>query len=279
MTTPLVEVGWLLEHSADDDVRIVDTRFALGKPDAGRAAFEAGHIPGAVFVDLERDLSAPVRPDRVGGRHPIPSIDQLEAVFSRLGISSQHKVVAYDDPSTGTGFYGPHLWWLLRFLGHDKVAVLNGGLPAWLAAGGGLETEQRSFAPAIFTSHPRHEMVVDAGAVAARSEGVVLIDSRAPERYRGEVEPLDWKAGHIPGAINANWAEGVREGKWKSAEEQKARFPDAGEIIVYCGSGVSAAGNLLAMELAGISDVKLYAGSWSDWISDDSRPVETSLPE
>lgn len=273
MTTPLVEAAWLLEHCNDSDVRVVDTRFTLGKPGLGFAAFEAGHIPGAVFVDLERDLSAPVHPDRVGGRHPIPAVEHLESVFARLGISNQHHVVAYDDPSTGAGFYAPHLWWLLRYLGHDKVSVLNGGLPAWLAAGGSLETEQRVYPQASFQARLRPEMIVDANAVQARSASSVLVDSRAPERYRGDVEPLDWKAGHIPGAINANWAEGLRDGFWKSTEEQKLRFPETGELIVYCGSGVSAAGNLLALELAGVTHAKLYPGSWSDWISDDLHPT------
>ncbi len=274
MTTPLVEAAWLLEHSSDGDVRVVDTRFTLGKPDHGRAVFDAGHIPGAVFADLERDLSAPVRPDRVGGRHPIPTVEQLEAVFTRLGISNQHQVVAYDDPSAGTGFYAPHLWWLLRYLGHDQVSVLNGGLPAWLAAGGSLETEQRVYPRTSFVARLQPDMIVDAYAVQARTASAVLIDSRAPERYRGDVEPLDRKAGHIPGAINVNWAEGLRDGFWKSAEEQRARFPETDDLIVYCGSGVSAAGNLLALELGGITQAKLYPGSWSDWISDDSRPVE-----
>ena len=185
MTGPLVSSSWLLEHLADGELLVVDTRFALGKPDAGRTAFEAGHLPGAVFADLERDLSATVRP----------------------------------------------------------------------------------------------EMIVDAVGVAARAGSTVLVDSRAPERYRGDVEPLDWKAGHIPGAININWSDGLREGRWKPAEEQKDRFPAADATIVYCGSGVSAAGNLLAMELAGIENVKLYPGSWSDWISDPGRPIVTSPPD
>lgn len=279
MTALLVEPAWLLEHYKDTELRLVDTRFALGKPDAGRLAFEAGHLPGAVFADLERDLSAPVRPDRVGGRHPIPCVEHLEALFSRLGISRQHHVVAYDDPSTGTGFYAAHLWWLLRYLGHDNVSVLDGGLPAWLAAGGELETAVSTPQSATFRATVRPDMIVDAAGVAARAESTVLVDSRAPERYRGEVEPLDWKAGHIPGAINISWADGLQEGRWKSAEEQESRFPEAAVTIVYCGSGVSAAGNLFAMELAGIENVKLYPGSWSDWISDPDRPIETSLPD
>ena len=279
MNGPLVSASWLLEHLADGELLVVDTRFALGKPDAGRTAFEAGHLPGAVFADLERDLTAPVRADRDGGRHPIPPVEHLEALFSRLGVSRQHHVVAYDDPSAGTGFYAAHLWWLLRYLGHDNVSVLDGGLPAWLAAGGELETAVRTPQPTTFRSTVRPEMIVEAAGVSARPGSTGLVDSRAPERYRGEVEPLDWKAGHIPGAININWSDGLQEGRWTPAEEQQDRFPAADATIVYCGSGVSAAANLLAMELAGVENVKLYPGSWSDWISDPGRPIETSLPD
>ncbi len=278
MTTPLVDSNWLLAHYGDANIRVVDARFILTKPEAGRAAFEGGHIPGAVFVDLEHDLSAGVRADRVGGRHPLPSVAQLEALFSRLGISNEHHVVAYDDPGTGGGFYAPHLWWMLRYMGHDKVSVLDGGFPAWVASGGAIETDARSYEAAVFHARPRPEMLVDADYVQGRRAGAVLVDSRAGERFRGEVEPLDWKAGHIPGAINRNWAEGMQDGRWKAAEAQAERFEsvrNGGEVIVYCGSGVSAAGNLIALEIAGVHGAKLYAGSWSDWISDDSRPVAT----
>jgi thiosulfate/3-mercaptopyruvate sulfurtransferase len=259
----------------------VDARFTLGKPEAGHAAYDAGHIPGAVFIDLEKDLSAPVRADRVGGRHPMPSTEQFEEVLSRLGISNGDHVVAYDDPSTGSGFYAAHLWWILRYLGHDEVSVLNGGLPAWIASGGSVSTETPSPAPATFVANPRAEMLVDAAYVQNRPANSVLVDSRAPERFRGDVEPLDWKAGHIPGALNHNWADGLAADRtWKSPEEQRGRFAELSgggnnEVIVYCGSGVSAGGNLLALELAGVPNVKLYAGSWSDWISEDSRPVAT----
>ncbi len=276
MSSPLVTAAWLLEHLHDPDLRVIDTRFWLGKPDAGRAAFEAGHIPGAVFVDLERDLSAPVRPDRQGGRHPLPDPAKLEVLFSGLGVGGEHHVVAYDDPSGGQGFYAAHLWWLLRYLGHDAVSVLDGGLPAWRGSGGTLETIELAHPPASFRAQPRPEMLVDANDVQSRGPRAVLVDSRAGERFRGEVEPLDAKAGHIPGAINRNWTEGVSDGFWKSPEEQRERFADlkdAEEIIVYCGSGVSAGGNLLALEMAGIRTPKLYAGSWSDWVSDDARPV------
>lgn len=277
MATPLVSVAWLREHQNDPDLRIVDTRFVLGKPDAGRAAFDSGHIPTAVFADLERDLCAVPQPDRQGGRHPLPTIPQLETSLSQIGISNDHHVIAYDDPSMGTGFYAAHLWWLLRYLGHDRVSVLDGGLPAWIAEGGTLDTEEHR-TPGRFQARPQPAMMVDANYVQSRTPSSTLVDSRAPERFRGEVEPLDWKAGHIPGAINRNWADGLRDGHWKPAEEQQARFSEiqnAEEIIVYCGSGVSACGNLLALELAGIETAKRYPGSWSDWISDNTRPIAT----
>lgn len=275
MSTPLVSAAWLLAHH--EGVRILDTRFKLGEADFGRNSYLAGHIPGAAFVDLERDLHAPVRPDRVGGRHPLPDPAAIAAVFSKLGLTNGDHIVAYDDPSTGMGFYAAHLWWLLRYLGHDNVSVLDGGLPAWLAAGGGQERNEPTRAESNFAINVRSAMIVDAGEVQARSSVTALVDSRAGERFRGEVEPLDWKAGHIPGAVNKNWADGLDgDGQWKSSHEQGQRFADlqpASEIIVYCGSGVSAGGNLLALELAGISGARLYPGSWSDWITDDSRPL------
>ncbi len=277
MAELLLSASWLLDHLSDPNLRLVDTRFLLGQPDAGREAFDAGHIPGAVFADLEGDLSAPVRADRVGGRHPLPDVPTMESAFSRLGISAEHHhVVAYDDGATA--FYAPHLWWMLKYLGHDAVSVLEGGLPAWVKAGGALSTGAAVVAPAAFQARLRQEMIVDAAYVGARSAETVLIDARAPERYRGDVEPLDWKAGHIPGAVNKNWAEGMQEGRWKNQEAQRARFPEAAsapEVVVYCGSGVSAAGNLFALEIAGIQGAKLYAGSWSDWISDPARPIAT----
>ncbi len=274
-SSPLVSAAWLLEHF--DTVRLVDVRFALGKPDFGREQYQAGHLPGAVFLDLERDLSSPVRDDRVGGRHPLPNPEKLAQKLSSLGIGNSSLVVFYDDPSSGQGFYAAHSWWLLRWLGHDNVAVLDGGLPAWLDAGGKLETGETSSSNAVFTPRVRPEMVVGAAQVAARSSSVVLLDSRAAPRYRGEVEPLDWKAGHIPGATNMDWAEGLDpNGKFKAALEQQERFSkleDSEEVLVYCGSGVSAGANMLALELAGVKNAKLYAGSWSDWVSNSTNPV------
>jgi thiosulfate/3-mercaptopyruvate sulfurtransferase len=273
--SPLVTADWLLENS--DTVKLVDVRFALGKPDFGLEAFQAGHLPGAMFLDLERDLSSPVRDDRVGGRHPLPNPEKLAEKLSSLGIGDSSFVVFYDDPSSGQGFYAAHGWWLLRWLGHDKVAVLDGGQPAWIEAGGKLETASPLASKATFTPRVRPEMVVGAAEVAARSFSAALLDSRAAPRYRGEVEPLDWKAGHIPGAVNMDWSDGLDStGKFKTALEQQERFSkleNSEEVLVYCGSGVSAGANMLALELAGVKNTKLYAGSWSDWVSDPNNPV------
>jgi thiosulfate/3-mercaptopyruvate sulfurtransferase len=273
--SPLVSAAWLLEHLVDADLRVVDARFALGKPEAGLAAYRAGHIPGAVFVDLERDLSDPVREDRVGGRHPLPTPDVLAARLSSLGIGSEQFIVVYDEPSSGQGFYAAHFWWLLRYLGHDAVRVLNGGLDAWIAAGGSLELGDVKPEAATFTARPKPKMLASAQDVLERGERAVLVDSRAAPRYRGDTEPLDWKAGHIPGAVNRDWAEGLSAGQFKDETAQRERFSDleGKEVIVYCGSGVSAGANMLALEVAGVRDAKLYAGSWSDWISDPARPV------
>jgi thiosulfate/3-mercaptopyruvate sulfurtransferase len=274
-TAPLVSAAWLLENL--NSVKPVDTRFALGKPDFGLEAYQSGHLPGAVFLDLKRDLSSVVRDDRVGGRHPLPNPEHLAEKLSSFGIGNSSFVVTYDDPSSGQGFYAAHLWWLLRWLGHDGVAVLDGGIPAWLEAGGKLETGKTATSNATFIPRVRSEMVVGADQVAARSSSVALLDSRAAPRYRGELEPLDWKAGHIPGAINMDWAQVLDStGKFKPALEQQEHFSkleESKEVLVYCGSGVSAGANMLALELAGVKNTKLYAGSWSDWVSDSSNPV------
>ena len=273
----LVSASWLLSKLDDPNVVLIDTRFTLGSPRTGLDAYQLGHIPGARFADLERDLSAPVHPNRVGGRHPLPAVETLAATLSQLGISNRHHVIAYDDPNTGAAFCATHLWWMLRYLGHDMVSVLDGGLPAWLAAGGSLTAEIPTHVPATFIAKPRAEMLVDANYVQHRPQGTVLIDSRAPERFRGDVEPLDWKPGHIPGAINLNWASAMEQGHWKSPEAQQASIEPIkqnAEIVFYCGSGISATANLFELELAGVKGAKLYAGSWSDWISDPLRGIE-----
>jgi len=278
--TPLVTAEWLESRLRDPRVRIVDCRFNLMDVNAGKRAYATGHIPGALYLDLERDLSGPKQPGGTGGRHPLPDPEELASRLGRAGIGNEHVVVAYDEPPAG-GMYAARLWWLLRWLGHEGVHVLDGGLSAWLEAGGHVETRVPAYPSASFTARARMELVTDAAGVQARGEGVALVDSRARARYAGETEPIDPKAGHIPGALNVDWAEALgADGRFRTPAEQAARFRDleGQEAIVYCGSGVSASVNLLALELAGRplgQGVRLYAGSWSDWVSDPGRAVAT----
>lgn len=278
--SPLKSAGWLVEHRADPNVRVLDCRFVLSDPLLGRIAYLAGHVPGAVYADLEMNLSGPVQPGGAGGRHPLPEPQLLAAWLGDQGIGNDSVVVAYDDPTGGNGFYAARAWWLLRWLGHTQVFVLDGGWPAYLAAGGPASTEEPTPTSTVFTPQVQWDMLATAQDVQDRNREVVLIDSRAPERYRGEVEPIDKKAGHIPGAVNRNWMGALdKGGHWQNAAAQAERLT-LGEApsIAYCGSGVSATPNVLARELAGIPlgpHNRLYAGSWSDWISDDTRDVAT----
>lgn len=271
-------MSWLLAQRHDPQVRVLDCRYALSDPLLGRLAYLQGHVPGAVYADLETDLSGPVQPGGVGGRHPLPQPEVLAAWLGEAGIGNDCAVVCYDDPSTGQGFYAARAWWLLRWLGHRQVAVLDGGWPAYLAAGGEPSMAEPQPVAATFVPQVQSGFVASADEVAGRG-AARLIDSRAPARYRGDTEPLDLKAGHIPGAINRPWNEALGEdGTYRSATEQAARLDMTGPAITYCGSGVSAAPNVLALELAGVPlgpDNRLYAGSWSDWVSDDARPVAT----
>ncbi|MGO4108957.1 sulfurtransferase [Paenibacillus sp. YAF4_2] len=276
----IVSLKWLLARLYETDIVIVDCRFQLGKPDFGREAYEESHIAGAVYLDLEKDLSAPI--EEHGGRHPLPDITALTVALSKVGISNETRVIAYDDQG---GAYASRLWWLLKYLGHEQVFVLDEGYTAWQNAGFPVNAEQKVLIPARFLATVQHNMLVEMDEVHEKlgNENVTLIDSRDGARYRGEVEPLDKKAGHIPGAINYLWSEGKGEGgKWKSAEEQAARFEGLDkdrETIVYCGSGVTACPNVLALQDAGFTKVRLYAGSWSDWISYEGNPVATGDDE
>jgi thiosulfate/3-mercaptopyruvate sulfurtransferase len=270
----IVPVKWLLARLYEPDLIIVDCRFQLGKPVSGRNAYEEAHIPGAVYLDLEQDLSAPIGAH--GGRHPLPDVAALAARLGQAGIGNEFRVVAYDDQG---GAMASRLWWLLSYLGHEAVYVMDGGFSAWQNAGLPVSSERKVIFPKVFVPEPRQEMVADMEEVKAKvgTPGVVVVDSREGPRYRGEVEPIDPVAGHIPGAINRFWSEGRREdGSWKDANEQAARFADLSrddEIIVYCGSGVTATPNVLALQEAGFIRVKLYPGSWSDWISYEGNPV------
>ncbi|MEV5431831.1 sulfurtransferase [Streptomyces sp. NPDC052701] len=255
---------------------LLDVRWQLGAaraagepPFDGRAEYAAGHLPGALFVDLERELAA--APGE-GGRHPLPDLAQFGAAMRRAGVSSGRPVVVYDG---GQGWAAARAWWLLRWTGHPDVRVLDGGLPAWR---GPLTTEVRAPAEGDFEPRPAASGLLDADAAAALARSGVLLDARAEERYRGEVEPIDPVGGHIPGAVCAPTTQNVGpDGRFLPAERLRARFEDLGvtegsDVGVYCGSGVSGAHEVLALAVAGIP-AALYVGSWSEWSSDPRRPV------
>lgn len=276
----LVSNRWLLARLYEPDLVIVDCRFQLGKPDSGRSAYAESHIPGAVYLDLEKDLSAPV--GEHGGRHPLPDVEELAKRLGKAGISNESHVVVYDDQG---GAMASRLWWLLSYLGHSSVYVLEEGFTAWQKAGLLVSSEEKVIFPKVFVPQPQQDMLADMQEVKAKlgMAGVVLVDSREAPRYRGEAEPIDPVAGHIPGARDFFWSEGRRaDGSWKNANEQRERFADLSqddEIIVYCGSGVTACPNVLALREAGFTRVKLYAGSWSDWISYSENPIATGDEE
>jgi len=270
----------------DGDIVVVDCRFALGQPQAGFDAYIAEHIPGAVYLDLERDLSAPKREDGAGGRHPLPDVHALTDTLTSIGVTNKTTVVAYDDQG---GAMASRLWWLLMYMGHDAAFVMDGGFSAWKQAGyptvsGAEEARRPANAEERFVPNVRTEWVATADDIlrkrdAIASGRVVLVDSREDARYRGLSEPIDKVAGHIPGAKHWFWKASLdAEGRFRPVKEQMKRFEplqSAEEIIVYCGSGVTACPNVLALREAGFTNVKLYAGSWSDWISDASRPIAT----
>jgi thiosulfate/3-mercaptopyruvate sulfurtransferase len=280
--TTLIDAAFLLELAGEPRLAVIDCRFDLMNPEGGRREFLKGHIPGARYADLNKDLSAPITPK--SGRHPLPSPQDFAAVLSRLGIGRASQVVAYDDAG---GSFAARAWWLLRWLGHTSVAVLDGGLKAWIAVGGELETgEEKAIAapPAGERIQPR----ADAGAMIGTADipafleapEHLLVDARAAERYAGSVEPIDAVAGHIPGAVNHPFSANLGpDGRFLPATELKRRWEErlagreASQVAVMCGSGVTACHNLLGLEAAGLRGAKLYAGSWSEWIRDPSRPV------
>lgn len=271
------ELRALLEGAAPSEVRLVDVRFSLTDPHAGRRRFEAGHLPGAVYLSLDEDLSGPAASP--GGRHPLPDMARFAETLGAHGIGNDTRVVVYDD-AKGGGMFAARLWWLLRYAGHDDVQVLDGGLGAWTAMGLELTQTVLTHPTETFILSLRPEMVAEMDEVRSKlgNPDVLLLDARAPERYRGEGEPLDKKAGHIPGARNRPFMGNLESGRFKPAEALKERFADAQdaeEVILYCGSGVSAAHNALALEEAGVRGAKLYVGSWSDWSGYEENPVAT----
>lgn len=263
----VVSPAWLSEHFNDAQVVIVDCRFSLADPELGRQQYKTSHIPGAHYLDLNRDLSSPV--GKYGGRHPLPNPTELGQKLATIGINWQETLaVAYDDSRFA---FASRFWWLLRYLGHDKVALLDGGWKLWVEGDYPVTDALPTPKPGKFVPEVRSHLVVDIDAVKSRQvpPQVILVDSREADRYRGEREPIDPIAGHIPGAVNYPWQDVTDElGRLRSVTEQKQRWSgveSAEEIMVYCGSGVTACVNLLSLEIAGINTGKLYAGSWSDW--------------
>ncbi|MFG3104273.1 sulfurtransferase [Streptomyces sp. NPDC048182] len=255
---------------------VLDVRWQLSTAKAdgappfdGRAAHAAGHVPGAVYVDLDEELAGAAGPR---GRHPLPDVAEFGAAMRRAGVSASRPVVVYDG---GQGWAAARAWWLLRWTGHPNVRVLDGGLPLWE---GPLSTEQQAVAEGDFTPEPGAAGLLDADGAAALARSGVLFDARAGERYRGEVEPIDRVGGHIPGAVSAPTTENTGpDGRFRPAGELRARFAalgaeEGGQVGVYCGSGVSGAHEVLALAVAGIP-AALYVGSWSEWSADPARPV------
>lgn len=265
----IVSPEWLAANTDNPEIVIVDCRFSLADPDLGQNQYRESHIPGAFYLDLNRDLSSQV--GKHGGRHPLPNMVELAEKFSAIGINSPSTlVVAYDDSRLA---FAARLWWLLRYMGHDKIALLDGGFSGWKSAGYPVVNTVSDRREGKFIPELQSDWLVDIETVKTRKDlpDTVLVDSREKERYLGLKEPIDPIAGHIPGAVNYPWQEVTNPGgKVRSNSEQKQRWQElenAKEIIVYCGSGVTACVNLLSLEMAEISNAKLYAGSWSDWCS------------
>lgn len=272
--SPLIQTDGLSGHLSDPAWAIVDCRADLANPSWGRGTYLQAHIPGAVHADLENDLSAP----RTGlnGRHPMPSPDHLAAVFSRWGIDDQVEVVAY---AAGDDFFAARLWWLLRYVGHQRVRVLDGGFAAWQVARLPITAGEEQRSPRSFLARPHPAMVTPIEEVLKARR---LIDARTPERFRGEVEPLDRVAGHIPSARSFEWTRTLAaDGRMLQARALRSQLEGAlagvppEETVVYSGSGVSASHVLLAMEIAGLRGARLYPGSWSEWCADPLRPIAT----
>jgi len=275
--SPLITAADLAEHLDDPAWRIIDCRFDLRQPAAGEAGYHEGHIPGALYAHLDRDLSGPITPD--SGRHPLPDPQRLRETFSTWGIDSDSQVICYDAQANA---YAGRLWWLLRWLGHERVAVLDGGLNAWEAGNNPFDTATPAITPSTFRGNPHPDMLVTTQELVTRFDSNTqrLIDVRTPERYAGETEPFDPVAGHIPGAYNLPYQNNLDSSdRYLPAEALKKMYrrvlddvaPE--HCIVMCGSGVTACQSLIALELAGMSGAKLYAGSWSEWIRDTNRPV------
>jgi thiosulfate/3-mercaptopyruvate sulfurtransferase len=279
--TALISASELAQHVLEPDWIVLDCRHDLADPAAGRIAYDAGHIPNAQFANLDTDLSdkTPGPNGAFRGRHPLPDPDAFVETLRVWGVNHSSQVVAYDAQG---GMFAARLWWMLRWVGHEAIAVLDGGLPAWTAAGMWLSTEpgakvrgdvtlRRSLGSTVNTEDIVHNL---------SSASCNVVDARAPDRYRGENETLDPVGGHIPGAKNRFFRNNLQaDGRFKPAHQLRAEFASIitapGETVMQCGSGVTACHNLLAMEIAGLSGAALYPGSWSEWCADPARPIAT----
>ena len=277
--TTFISTRDLAPHLTDPDWAVFDCRFSLADPERGRRDYLHEHIPGAVYAHLNEDLSGPIVPGKTG-RHPLPAVEFAAGRFSAWGIDDRVQVIAYDDAGGGIA---ARLWWLLHWLGHDAVAVLDGGWPQWRSERRAVRSSAEWRAPRKFAPRPRPELVVTTAEVMAQSGDPKfrLIDARTAERYLGQNEPIDPVAGHIPGAINAPYSDNLSaDGMFWPADELRARYiallgdVPADHATFYCGSGVNATQSILALKHAGLGDARLYAGSWSEWITDPGRPVE-----
>ena len=262
-SAPLIDVDALADKL--DTVVVADCRWQLDDPAAGVHAYAQRHIPGAIYVSLDDALSD--MSNQNAGRHPLPDKQGFATTLGHLGIDNDSTVIAYDDAG---GAYASRLWWMLRWVGHSKVALLDGGWRGWLSADRPTATGPVNRAATSFVVGPETMPTVDRAAVGGRDQAAVLVDARAPERFRGDVEPADPAAGHIPGAVNAPFADNLVDGRFLDAAVLRGRFADLGvtgdiETTVYCGSGVTACHDILAMEVAGLAPASLYPGSWSEW--------------
>ncbi|MGM9929398.1 MAG: sulfurtransferase [Bacillus sp. (in: firmicutes)] len=270
----IIEKEWLLDHYSD--VRVIDCRFHLQNKEFGKWQYEKGHLPNAVYFHLEEDLSGVVTEH--GGRHPLPDLEQFKAKLEAAGINNDDTVIAYDE---ATGPFATRFLWLMKYIGHEKVYVLNGGYAKWKEAGWKVDSEIPSFSKSTYTIQVQEELLASYEEVkrASVEGGTVLLDSRESQRYKGMIEPIDRIAGHIPNAVNMPWEDGLKDGMFLDSTQQKERFAELNpnqEIIVYCGSGVTATPNFVALKSAGFQQVKVYIGSYSDWVSYKDNPIETN---
>lgn len=270
-----VEPVWLKDHLADENIKVIDCTFNLSKPEWGREEYTKSHIPGAVYFDLEKDLSGLVLVH--GGRHPLPDLKKLQGSLEEAGVDNRTILVAYDRKESA---FASRFWWLMKYIGHEQVYILNGGLAAWREAGYEESSLVQEYIRTNYSVKENPDILATYEEVRDiamnEKEGTVLIDSREEKRYLGEEEPIDRIAGHIPKAINKPWTDGFENGRFKPKEIQEERFSGINKeapIVVYCGSGVTATPNYIALKEAGFKNVKLYAGSYSDWVSYEKNPV------